>query len=310
MTLDTFLQNFINSMQFGSFLALIAVGYTMVYGVLLLINFAHGDIFMVGAYVGYFLGTFLLNRFDFKLPFNLPGWVVVPVTVILTMVITALVGVTLERVAYRPLRNRGAHRLYLVITALSAGLLLEYLNLWQLGAKDRQFPELFEKQIYPVGGVSVTNIQIIVILLAILVMGMLWFIVQRTRWGMAMRAISYDRLAVPLMGVSVDKIIVTTFVIGSAMAALAGVMYGTAYPILKFDMGMLIGWRAFIAAVVGGIGSIRGAMLGGYLMGFTQIYVAAFLPSTYRDLITFTVFLLILAVRPNGLFGVARRTKV
>lgn len=310
MTLDIFLQNFLNAMQVGSYLALIAVGYTMVYGVLLLINFAHGDIFMVGAYVGYFIGSFLLNRFDIQLPFNLPAWVVVPVTVILTMVITALVGVTLERVAYRPLRNRGAHRLYLVITALSAGLLLEYANLASLGARDRQFPELIEKQIYPVGGVSVTNIQIIVILVTFLVMGLLWFIVQRTRWGMAMRAISYDRLAVPLMGVSVDKIIVATFVIGSAMAALAGVLYGTAYPILKFDMGMLVGWRAFIAAVVGGIGSIRGAMLGGYIMGFTQIYVTAFLPSTFRDLITFTVFLLILAVRPTGLFGVARRTKV
>lgn len=310
MSLDIFLQNFLNAMQLGSYLALIAVGYTMVYGVLLLINFAHGDIFMVGAYVGYFIGTFLLNRFDVQLPFNLPSWVVIPVTVILTMVITALVGVTLERVAYRPLRNRGAHRLYLVITALSAGLFLEYINLASLGARDRQFPELIEKQIYPVGGVSVTNIQIMVILVSFLVMGLLWFIVQRTRWGMAMRAISYDRLAVPLMGVSVDKIIVATFVIGSSMAALAGVMYGTAYPILKFDMGMLVGWRAFIAAVVGGIGSVRGAMLGGYLMGFTQIYVTAFLPSTFRDLITFTVFLLILAVRPTGLFGVARRTKV
>ncbi len=310
MTLDIFLQNFLNAMQLGSYLALIAVGYTMVYGVLLLINFAHGDIFMVGAYVGYFIGSFLLNRFDVQLPFNLPSWVVVPVTVILTMLITAGVGVTLERVAYRPLRNRGAHRLYLVITALSAGLLLEYANLALLGARDRQFPELIPKKIYPVGGVSITNIQIIVILVTFLVMGLLWFIVQKTRWGMAMRAISYDRLAVPLMGVSVDKIIVATFVIGSSMAALAGVLYGTAYPILRFDMGMLVGWRAFIAAVVGGIGSVRGAMLGGYLMGFTQIYVTAFLPSTFRDLITFTVFLLILAARPTGLFGVARRTKV
>ncbi|HLA98606.1 MAG TPA: branched-chain amino acid ABC transporter permease [Anaerolineales bacterium] len=310
MTLDSFLQNFLNAMQLGSYLALIAVGYTMVYGVLLLINFAHGDIFMVGAYVGYFIGTFLLNRFDVQLPFDLPSWVVIPVTVILTMAITALVGVTLERVAYRPLRNRGAHRLYLVITALSAGLFLEYINLASLGARDRQFPELIKKQIYPLGGVSVTNIQIMVILVSFSVMGLLWFIVQRTRWGMAMRAISYDRLAVPLMGVSVDKVIVTTFVIGSSMAALAGVMYGTAYPILRFDMGLLVGWRAFIAAVVGGIGSIRGAMLGGYLMGFTQIFVTAFLPSTFRDLITFTVFLLILSVRPTGLFGVARRTKV
>jgi branched-chain amino acid transport system permease protein len=155
-----------------------------------------------------------------------------------------------------------------------------------------------------------TNIRLLVILLSFLIMGLLWFIVQKTKWGMAMRAISYDRLAVPLMGISVDNIIVITFVLGSSMAALAGVMYGTAYPILTFDMGLLVGWQAFIAAVVGGIGSIRGAMVGGYILGFTQIFVAAYGSSTYRDLIAFSVLLLILAIRPTGLFGVARRTKV
>ncbi len=310
MSLETFLQNFLNALQWGSFLALIAVGYSMVYGVLLLINFAHGDIFMAGAYIGYFIGTLLLNKFDFKLPFDLPAWVVVPATILLTMAFTALIGVTIERIAYRPLRNRGAHRLYLVITALMFGLLLEYGNLALLGARDRQFPELFPKKIFNLGALSLTNIKVAVILLSFLVMGALWFIVQKTKWGMAMRAISYDRLVVPLMGVSVDKIIMATFIIGSSTAALAGIMYGTAFPILSFDMGMLVGWQAFIAAVIGGIGSIRGAMIGGYLLGFTQIYVASFLPSTFRDLITFTVFLIILAVRPTGLFGVARRTKV
>lgn len=310
MSLDTFLQNFLNALQWGSFLALIAVGYSMVYGVLLLINFAHGDIFMAGAYIGYFIGTFLLNKFDIRLPFNLPAWVVVPTTILLTMAFTALIGVTIERIAYRPLRNRGANRLYLVITALMFGLLLEYGNLALLGARDRQFPELFPKRIFTLGSLSLTNIKLAVILLSFLVMGALWFIVQKTKWGMAMRAISYDRLVVPLMGVSVDKIIMATFIIGSSTAALAGIMYGTAFPILSFDMGMLVGWQAFIAAVIGGIGSIRGAMIGGYLLGFTQIYVASFLPSTFRDLITFTVFLIILAARPTGLFGVARRTKV
>jgi branched-chain amino acid transport system permease protein len=150
----------------------------------------------------------------------------------------------------------------------------------------------------------------VVIAISILAMALLWFIVRRTKWGMAMRAISYDRLVVPLMGISVDRIIVTTFVIGSSMAALAGVMFGTAYPILSFDMGLLFGWKAFIAAVVGGIGSIRGAMLGGYILGFTEIFVAAVMPSTFRDLIAFSVLLLILSIRPTGLFGVARRTKV
>lgn len=310
MELSDLLQHLINAMQWGSFLALIAVGYTMVYGVLLLINFAHGDIFMVGAYVGYFFGTFLLGRFEVKLPWNLPAWVVIPITIIGTMVLTSIVGVALERIAYRPMRMRGAHRLYLVITALMAGIFLEYANLATLGARDRQFPELFEKTIYTFAGVSVTNVKILVILLSIVFMGILWFVVQKTKWGMAMRAISYDRLVVPLMGISVDSIIVATFVIGSSMAALAGIMYGVAFPILSYDMGLLVGWQAFIAAVVGGIGSIRGAMVGGYILGITQVLVAAFLPSTFRDLIAFSVLLLILVVKPTGLFGVARRTKV
>jgi branched-chain amino acid transport system permease protein len=191
-----------------------------------------------------------------------------------------------------------------------AGIFLEYANLATLGARDRQFPELFEKEIYNFAGVSVTNVKILVIVLSIVFMGILWFVVQKTKWGMAMRAISYDRLVVPLMGISVDNIIVATFVIGSSMAALAGIMYGTAFPILSYDMGLLVGWQAFIAAVVGGIGSIRGAMVGGYILGVTQVLVAAFLPSTFRDLIAFSVLLLILVVKPTGLFGVARRTKV
>ena len=310
MALDTFLQHLLNAVQWGSFLALIAVGYTMVYGVLLLINFAHGDIFMVGAYLGFFIGTFLLGGFALRLPIALPAWLVAPLTIVLAMALTSVVGLTIERVAYRPLRKRGAHRLYLVITALMFGLLLEYGNLALLGARDRQFPELFAKEVYTFGGLSITNIKLLVILLSVLTMIALALLVQRTRWGMAMRAVSYDPLAVPLMGISTDAIIVITFIIGSSLAALAGVMYGTAFPILSYDMGLLVGWQAFIAAVVGGIGSIRGAMVGGYILGFTQVFVVAFLPSTYRDLIAFTLLLVILAVRPTGLFGVARRTKV
>ncbi|HEY8340180.1 MAG TPA: branched-chain amino acid ABC transporter permease [Egibacteraceae bacterium] len=303
--METFLQHLLNGLQWGSFLALIAVGYSMVYGVLLLINFAHGDIFMVGAYSGLFIGAFLLREAQ------LPTWAVVSLTVLLTMLVTSAVGVAIERVAYRPLRRKGADRLYLVITALMFGLLLEYGNLALLGASDRQFPTLFERRTFDIAGLSVSNVRLLVIVLSFLAMGLTWYVVQKTKWGMAMRAISYDRLAVPLMGIKVDNLIVGTFVIGASLAALAGVMYGTAFPILSYDMGLLVGWQAFIAAVVGGIGSVRGAMVGGYLLGFTQVLVVASpLPSTFRDLITFTVLLLILAVRPTGLFGVARRTKV
>jgi branched-chain amino acid transport system permease protein len=234
------------------------------------------------------------------------------------MVLTAGVGVGIERVAYRPLRERGAHRLYLVITALMIGIFLEYLNLSQLGSADRGFPELIETQIYTIGNVSFTNIKLMVIGLSIAVMIGLEVFLRRTKIGMAMRAISYDKVAVPLMGVPMNAIIAVTFVIGSSLAALAGIMYGSAYHVLSFDMGILLGWKAFIAAVVGGIGEIRGAMVGGFLLGFIEIFVVAlgqvpgfeWLSSTYRDLVSFTILLLILTIRPTGIFGVARRQKV
>jgi len=313
MALATFLQHLLNALQWGSFYALIALGYTMVYGVLRLINFAHGDIFMVGAYVGFFIATFLLG-----LGTGIPAWIILAVTIVGSMALTAGVGVTIERVAYRPLRERGAHRLYLVITALMIGLFLEYLNLSTLGAADRGFPELIPTKIYSVGGVSFTNVKLIVIGLAIVVMVGLELFLRRTKWGMAMRAISYDKIAVPLMGVPVNAIITVTFIIGSSLAALAGIMYGSAYHVISFDMGIIIGWKAFIAAVVGGIGEVRGAMVGGFLLAFIEIFVVAlgsvpgfeWLSSTYRDLVSFTVLLVILTIKPTGIFGVARRQKV
>ncbi len=310
MTLDIFLQHTLNALQYGSFYALIALGYTMVYGVLLLINFAHGDIFMVGAYAGYFIATFLLGQYTVSLPINLPSGVIVALTILGSMILTAGVGVSIERIAYRPLRERGAGRLYLVITALMIGIFLEYLNLATLGAADRGFPQLIRKQTFTVGGVTLTNVKIMVIALSILVMIGLELFVRHTKMGMAMRAISYDKVAVPLMGVPMNNIIVATFVIGSSLAALAGVMYGVAYEVISFDMGILVGWKAFICAVVGGIGEIKGAMVGGFLLAFIEIFVAAFGPSTYRDLVAFTILLVILTIRPTGIFGVARRQKV
>jgi branched-chain amino acid transport system permease protein len=263
MTLAIFLQHLLNALQWGSFYALIALGYTMVYGVLLLINFAHGDIFMVGAFIAYFIAVFLLGEGAFSLPIALPAWLVLVLTILGAMILTAGVGVTIERVAYRPLRERGAHRLYLVITALMIGIFLEYLNLASLGGAARGFPELIETKIYTIGGVSFTNVKLIVIGLAVVVMVGLEVFLRRTKIGLAMRAISYDKVAVPLMGVPLNTIIAATFVIGSSLAALAGVMFGSAYHRISFDMGILIGWKAFIAAVVGGIGEIRGAMVGG-----------------------------------------------
>ncbi len=302
---ESIVQNLFNALQWGSFYSLIALGYTLVYGVLTLINFAHGDIFMVGAYIAFFVATFFLATLT-----SAPGWVVLTITLPLTMILTALVGVTLERIAYRPLRRKGANRLYVVITALMCGLILENGNLALLGASRKSFPEMIEKVVYTFGMVSLTNLKIAVIISAVLVFVLLQFIVTKTRIGMAMRAISYDKFAVPLMGIPIDAIIVFTFVLGSSMAGLAGLLYSLSYPILDPYMGALIGWKAFIAAVVGGIGDIRGAFLGGFLLGFVEILVVAFFPSTFRDLIAFSILLLILVYKPTGLFGVAKTTKI
>jgi branched-chain amino acid transport system permease protein len=302
--LESIIQNLINALQWGSFYALIALGYTMVYGVLTLINFAHGDVFMVGAYIAFFVATFILGAL------GLPGWVALALTIPITMVLTAGVGVSLERIAYRPLRRKGAHRLYVVITALMCGLILENANLAIFGASRKAFPELISVHVYTIGGVSFTNLKIAVIGTAILSFFILQWIVTKTKVGMAMRAISYDKFAVPLMGIPIDNIIVITFILGSAFAGLAGLLFAMSYPILEPYMGALIGWKAFIAAVVGGIGDIRGAFLGGFLLGAVEILVVAVFPSTYRDLIAFTVLLVILSVKPTGLFGIAKTTKI
>jgi len=301
---DILIQNLLNALQWGSFYALIALGYTLVYGVLLLINFAHGDIFMVGAYIAFFTATALLGFLDFA------PWMVLALTVPLTMILTAGVGVTIERIAYRPLRRKGAHRLYVVITALMTGLILENGNLALLGASRKKFPELLDKVVYTFGNVSVTNLKIIVIFAAIAVFLLLQFIVTKTKIGMAMRGISYDKFAIPLMGIPIDSVIVFTFVLGSGMAGLAGLLFAMSYPILEPYMGALIGWKAFIAAVVGGIGDIRGAFIGGFLLGFIEVGVVALFPSTFRDLFAFSILLVILWVKPTGIFGVAKTTKI
>jgi len=307
---ESIIQNIFNALQWGSYYSLIALGYCLVYGVLLLINFAHGDIFMVGAYIAFFVATFFLGQYSFGLPLALPKWAVLALTIPLTMVLTACVGVFIERVAYRPLRRKGANRLYVVITALMCGLILENGNLALLGASRRKFPELIDKVVYTFGSISVTNLKIAVIISAFLVFGLLHFIVTKTKIGMAMRAISYDKFAVPLMGIPIDTIIVFTFILGSSMAGLAGLLFAMSYPILDPYMGAIIGWKAFIAAVVGGIGDIRGAFVGGYILGFVEILVVAFFPSTFRDLIAFSILLLILSIKPTGLFGVAKTTKI
>ena len=290
-------QNVLNALQLGSVYALIALGYTMVYGILTMINFAHGDIFMVGSYLSLAGAVFLLG-----LPFHLPLFLVFTGALLFSMVLTALLGVTIERLAYRPLRS--APRVSAVITALGVGLVLENVTLGLLGPEPRHFPNLIKLAPWEVAGLTITPLQVLIILLAAALMVALDLLVRRSLLGMAMRAISYNRPIVPLMGVPVDRVISLTFAIGSAIAAAGGLMYGLAYPVLDPYMGIRIGWWAFIAAVVGGIGNIRGAMLGGFILGTVEVFTPLILPSsTYRDFVAFSLLLLLLVFKPTGLLG-------
>jgi branched-chain amino acid transport system permease protein len=286
-------QQALNALQLGSIYALIALGYTMVYGILTMINFAHGDLFMIGAFFCFLIAVYL------KLSF-------VP-TLLLTMMGVAFLGVVIERLAYKPLRN--APRVSAIITALGVGLFLENFTL-ALNPYPQHVPTLIADQTWTIGNVSISSLQIIIIVLSLFLMLVLDFIVQRTKAGMAMRAISWDKSIVPLMGVPINKIISLTFAIGTGLGGAAGMMYGLAYPVIDPYMGIMVGWKAFIAAVVGGIGNIRGAMIGGFILGSVEIMVAAFLPSTYRDFVVFTLLLILLIFRPYGILGKPNPQKV
>jgi branched-chain amino acid transport system permease protein len=300
--MEFFLQMVVNALQLGSFYALIALGYSMVYGVLLLFNFAHGDVFMVGAYIGFFIATALLALFAFT-SLVLPGWLVLVLTILAAMFVTSFVGITIERIGYRPLRN--APRASAAITGLMIGIILETGNLALLGAERFAFPSLIETATYQIGGVLITNKKIMIVLVALLLMLALHQFVQRTKWGMAMRATAYDFVVVPLMGVPLNNIAALTFALGAGLAAAAGVLFSLAYPVLDPYMGITFGWKAFVAAILGGRGSILGAAIAGFMLGFIEIFVAAFFPSTLRDLIAYSIILVILVFRPHGLFGEA-----
>lgn len=302
--MEHFLQNLINALQWGSFYAVISIGYSMVYGVLMLFNFAHGDIFMVGTYIGFGIATLLLALFGAIMP----GWVIFLLTVAVTMFLTAWVGVFVEVVGYRPLR--GAPRASAAITGLMIGIIFETGNLIILGAKRLSFPSLIESVSYNIGGVYFTNVKILIIVASLVLMLALHTFIQKTKWGMAMRAMSYDFQAVPLMGVSINILAPLTFAIGAGLASVAGVLYGQAYPVLDPYMGILLGWKAFVAAILGGRGSIMGAALAGYLLGAIEIFTAMVFPSTFRDLIAYTIILIILTFRPRGFFGMAHSTQL
>jgi branched-chain amino acid transport system permease protein len=293
--LATVIQQLLNAAQLGAVYALIALGYTMVYGTIRLINFAHGDIFMLGGFIGFLLVTLIPG---------LPVMVMIPAA----MLLTALVGVLIERVAYRKLRN--AQRMSLVITALGVGIFLENLVRLLVGPQARQIPaQLPNKALKFANGVVITEDKILIIVISLLLMVILWLFVNKTLIGTAMRAVADNRDAVQLMGVNLNLVISTTFAVGSALAAAGGIFFGQAYSIDPY-MGIDLGWKAFIAAVIGGIGSIEGAVLGSFLLAGVEVLTVAYLSSNLKNGIAFGLLIVLLLIRPNGIMGRAELKKV
>jgi len=298
--MTTFLQQLVNGLSLGSIYALIALGYTMVYGVLRLINFAHGDVYMVGAYVGYYLSR--------KLQGSEPSLVSALLVMLGSMIACALLGIVIERLAYRPVRREA--RLTLLITAIGVSLFIENLAQLVFGPDPKFFPSLAPRADFIVAGVRLTSEQITVIVVSFLLMLLLRFFIMNTRTGKAMRAVSFSLDAARLMGISTDWIISVTFALGSALAAAAGVLIGMQIPKIDPLMGIMYGLKAFVAAVLGGIGSIPGAVLGGLLIGTSEVMVVGYLSSTYREAIAFAILILVLILRPQGLLGRVQKEKV
>lgn len=305
-------QQLINGLSLGAIYALIALGYTMVYGILRFINFAHSDVFMVGAFAGYYLARWLPGRSIGN------GLLILAVS----MAVCALLGILIERFAYRPLRARPT--LTVLITAIGVSLLLQNLGQFVFGADPKAFPAIFPQKTFTLfageagpgagggsAGISVSSPQLVVFVVTILLLVVLRFIVMRTRTGTAMRAVSFNRVAASLVGIDNDRVIAFTFGLGSALAAAGGILYALNYPSIDPLMGAMPGLKAFVAAVLGGIGNIPGAALGGLLLGVVETFVGGSARwSTYRDAIAFAILILILLFRPAGLLGRPQVEKV
>lgn len=289
-----FVQQLINGVSLGSIYALIALGYTMVYGIIKLINFAHGDIYMVGAYIGFFAITVAkLSIFP---------------ALIISMITTALLGMIVERLAYKPLRH--APRISVLITAIGVSFLLEYGSMYFVSPTPRTFPAVMDNVSYNLGGFVVNGQQLLIFVITIVLMVLLTYIVQKTKVGKAMRAVSFDTETAQLMGIDANRIISVTFGIGSGLAAAGGVLVGIYYNSIDPLMGIMPGLKAFVAAVLGGIGIIPGAMAGGIILGVIEALVSGFVSSTFRDAAAFAILILVLLFKPSGIFGKNTREKV
>jgi branched-chain amino acid transport system permease protein len=286
-------QYLINGLAQGSIYALIALGYTMVYGIIKLINFAHGEFYMIGGFIGYY-----------SLASGMPILLAFPVA----MIGAGLVAVIVEKIVYKPIRYAG--RIPALITALGTSLFFQYLGQGLLGADPKAFPEAIKSTTYTYGGVMVTSTQLLIMGTTFVLMILLYWLVNHTKTGKAMRATSYNKNAAELMGINTDRIISITFFIGSSLAGAAGVLVGIYYNTVEPMMGLIPGLKAFIAAVLGGIGIIPGAVIGGLVLGVAENLVVGFWVSTYRDAIAFAILILILLVKPSGILGKNRREKV
>ena len=326
----TFIQQVVNGLQLGFVYALIALGYTMVYGIVKLINFAHGDVFMVGAFASYYaIARWGLNHWPDKLfptiPEGLSTAIGVITVIMLSMVTCAMLNFIIERVAYKPLRN--APRISALITAIGMSFFLEYFGALPFVFTPNfvTYERPFDVQswvISPAGisvlepgvappdnGIIFSNIALVIIIVSLFLLFFLNFLVRRTKTGKAMRAAAYDKPTARLMGINVDGIISITFAVGAALAGAAGVLYATAFPQVYFTMGIIPGLKAFIAAVVGGIGSIPGALVGALIMGQAETLSAAYISTPMRDAVAFSVLVLVLLIRPTGIFGEPSREK-
>ena len=300
--MSEFLQQLVNGVTWGSVYALIALGYTMVYGILRLINFAHGDVYMLGAFAGLYLSRLLHAGQD-------PSPAKAVAVLLGSMLICAFLGMLIERLAYKPVRK--SPRLSALITAIGVSLLLENGGALVFGPDPKFFPQLIASKPIPLApGVALSNQQAIVLVVSIVLMFLLRLLVQHTRVGKAMQAVSHNHTAAALMGISVDRIITFTFMIGSSLAAAAGVLVALQSPKIEPYMGIMPGLKAFVAAVLGGIGNIPGAVVGGLVMGVAEVLVTGYISPTYRDAIAFVLLIVILLVRPAGIFGKAVTEKV
>jgi branched-chain amino acid transport system permease protein len=303
-----FLQQLINGLSLGAIYALIALGYTMVYGVLRFINFAHGDVFMLGAYVGLYSGRYLSGKMHAE-----PSILLAVSVLAISMVVCAIVGVVIERLAYAPLRSRP--RLTVLITAIGVSLFLEYGGQQFFGAGPHFFEPILPSYELHTGALSITSNQLVVLSVTVVLLVALTFIVLKTKMGTAMRALSFNPTAASLMGINNNVIISFTFGLGSALAAAAGILWAVNYPSINPLMGLLPGIKAFVAAVLGGIGNIPGAALGGLILGVTETLVVGYsdrlhIPPSYRDAVAFVVLIVILLFKPSGLLGKAGSEKV